>query len=372
MANRMLPALAADPGLARYLADIRRFPILDAREEQALARRCHDSGDCVAANKLVTSHLRLVAKIAMAYRGYGLPIAEIISEGALGLLRAVRRFDADRGFRLATYATFWIRAAIQDYILRSWSLVKVATTASQRRLFFNLRKTKARIAALDDDLRASQVVQIARRLGVSEKDVNEMNPRLHGDVSLNVSPNREGEGEWQDLLADESESQEAVLLEQDERRNRAAALQEALSALAPRERRIFVARRLADDPITLDRLSIEFCVSRERVRQIERRVFEKVQAAAKKRLAEREAPPAILAARAAPHERTSARVAPFAILSESMQTQPRATPRFSVSRGRRLGRNHAFSVSGSPGESPRRREGGSRPRRERLQVGDVR
>ena len=283
MANRMLPALAADPGLARYLADIRRFPILDAREEQALARRCHDSGDCVAANKLVTSHLRLVAKIAMAYRGYGLPIAEIISEGALGLLRAVRRFDADRGFRLATYATFWIRAAIQDYILRSWSLVKVATTASQRRLFFNLRKTKARIAALDDDLRASQVVQIARRLGVSEKDVNEMNPRLHGDVSLNVSPNREGEGEWQDLLADESESQEAVLLEQDERRNRAAALQEALSALAPRERRIFVARRLADDPITLDRLSIEFRVSRERVRQIERRVFEKVQAAAKKK-----------------------------------------------------------------------------------------
>src|SRR5208337_3877355 len=360
-------------------------------EEQALARRCHDSGDCVAANKLVTSHLRLVAKIAMAYRGYGLPIAEIISEGALGLLRAVRRFDADRGFRLATYATFWIRAAIQDYILRSWSLVKVATTASQRRLFFNLRKTKARIAALDDDLRASQVVQIARRLGVSEKDVNEMNPRLHGDVSLNVSPNREGEGEWQDLLADESESQEAVLLEQDERRNRAAALQEALSALAPRERRnraaalqealsalaprerrIFVARRLADDPITLDRLSIEFRVSRERVRQIERRVFEKVQAAAKKSLAEREAPPAILAARAAPRERTSAKVAPCAILSESTQTQPRATPRFSVSRGRRLGRNHAFSAGGSPRESPRRCEGGSRPPRERLQAGDVR
>ncbi len=372
MANRMLPALAADPGLARYLDDIRRFPIRDAREEQALARRCRDFGDCGAANKLVTSHIRLVAKIAMAYRGYGLPIAEIISEGTLGLLQAVRRFDADRGFRLATYATFWIRAAIQDYILRSWSLVKIASTASQRRLFFNLRRTKARIAALGEDLRASQVTQIARRLGVSEKDVNEMNPRLHGDVSLNASPNSDGEGERQDLLADERDGQEAILLEQDERRNRAAALQEALTALNPRERRIFEARRLADDPITLDQLSIEFCVSRERVRQIERRAFEKVQAAAKKSLAEREAPPAILAAGSEPHERISAKVMPFAILSESTQTQPRATPRFSVSRGRRRGRNHAFSASGSPGESARRHEGGSRPPREPLQAGDAR
>jgi RNA polymerase sigma-32 factor len=257
-----------------------------------LAKRWREHGDREAAHRLVTSHLRLVAKIAMGYRGYGLPIGEVVSEGNVGLMQAIKRFDPDKGFRLATYAMWWIRAAIQEYILRSWSLVKMGTTANQKKLFFNLRKAKGRISALEEgDLRPDQVQQIATRLGVTEQDVVDMNRRLGGDVSLNAPLREEGEGgEWQDWLVDDSASQESVLAAQEEGQNRLAALRDALGVLNPRERRIFEARRLADDPITLEELSTEFGVSRERVRQIEVRAFEKIQEAVRKNLAAREAP----------------------------------------------------------------------------------
>ncbi|TGD99813.1 RNA polymerase sigma factor RpoH [Methylobacterium nonmethylotrophicum] len=286
-----LPVLANEGGLSRYLDEIRRFPMLEPTEEYMLAKSWREHGDRDAAHKLVTSHLRLVAKIAMGYRGYGLPIGEVVSEGNVGLMQAVKRFDPDKGFRLATYAMWWIKAAIQEYILRSWSLVKMGTTANQKKLFFNLRKAKGRISALDEgDLRPDQVKQIATRLGVPEQDVIDMNRRLGGDASLNAPLREEGEGEWQDWLVDDSPTQETVLAREEEGQNRLAALRDALGVLNPRERRIFEARRLADDPITLEDLSSEFGVSRERVRQIEVRAFEKVQDAVKRNLATREAP----------------------------------------------------------------------------------
>ncbi|CAO4162931.1 RNA polymerase sigma factor RpoH [Methylorubrum aminovorans] len=286
-----LPVLANEGGLSRYLDEIRKFPMLEPAEEFTLAKSWRDEGDREAAHRLVTSHLRLVAKIAMGYRGYGLPISEVVSEGNVGLMQAVKRFDPDKGFRLATYAMWWIKAAIQEYILRSWSLVKMGTTANQKKLFFNLRKAKGRISALEEgDLRPDQVQQIATSLGVPEQDVIDMNRRLSGDTSLNAPLREEGEGEWQDWLVDNSPSQETVLAREEEGRNRLSALRDALGVLNPRERRIFEARRLADDPITLEDLSGEFGVSRERVRQIEVRAFEKVQEAVKRNLATRELP----------------------------------------------------------------------------------
>ena len=291
MSSGTLPILANEGGLSRYLDEIRKFPMLEPGEEFMLAKRWREHGDRDAAHRLVTSHLRLVAKIAMGYRGYGLPIAEVVSEGNVGLMQAVKRFEPDKGFRLATYAMWWIKAAIQEYILRSWSLVKMGTTANQKKLFFNLRKAKSRISALDEgDLRPDQVTEIATRLGVSEQEVIDMNRRLGGDASLNAPLREEGEGEWQDWLVDGSASQEAVLAAQEEGENRSAALRDALTILNPRERRIFEARRLAEDPITLEHLSTEFGVSRERVRQIEVRAFEKVQEAVKRNLAAIEEP----------------------------------------------------------------------------------
>ena len=284
-----LPVLANEGGLSRYLDEIRRFPMLEPHEEFMLAKRWREHGDREAAHKLVTSHLRLVAKIAMGYRGYGLPISEVVSEGNVGLMQAVKRFEPDKGFRLATYAMWWIKAAIQEYILRSWSLVKMGTTANQKKLFFNLRKAKGRISALEEgDLHPDQVKQIATQLGVNEQDVVDMNRRLGGDASLNSPLRDEGEGggEWQDWLVDSGQSQEQVLVEEEEGQNRLTALRTALSVLNPRERRIFEARRLSDDPITLEDLSAEFGVSRERVRQIEVRAFEKIQEAVKKNLAQ--------------------------------------------------------------------------------------
>ncbi|AWN42595.1 RNA polymerase sigma factor RpoH [Methylobacterium durans] len=275
----------------RYLSEIHRFPLLAPAEEFTLARRWRDGGDREAAHRLVTSHLRLVAKIAMGYRGYGLPLGEVVSEGNVGLMQAVKRFDPDKGFRLATYAMWWIKAAIQEYILRSWSLVKMGTTANQKKLFFNLRKAKGRISALEEgDLKPDQVKQIATRLGVPEQDVIDMNRRLSGDTSLNAPLRQEGEGEWQDWLVDNTPSQEAVLAGEEEGQNRLSALRDALSVLNPRERRIFEARRLVEDPITLEDLSGEFGVSRERVRQIEVRAFEKVSAAVRSEISRREVP----------------------------------------------------------------------------------
>ncbi len=289
-----LPILTAERGLTRYLEEIRRFPMLEPQEEYMLAKRWREHGDREAAHKLVTSHLRLVAKIAMGYRGYGLPISEVISEGNVGLMQAVKRFEPDKGFRLATYAMWWIKAAIQEYILRSWSLVKMGTTANQKKLFFNLRKAKSKISALSEgDLRPEQVSTIAKRLGVAESDVIEMNRRLGGDASLNAPIRDDGEsGAWQDWLAAESEDQETLIAEREELDNRKRALTDALSVLNERERRIFEARRLSDNPVTLEELAEEFGVSRERVRQIEVRAFEKVQDAVKSRVAEMESPPA--------------------------------------------------------------------------------
>jgi RNA polymerase sigma-32 factor len=292
-----LPLIAGESGLSRYLAEIKRFPMLEPQEEYMLAKRWREHDDREAAHKLVTSHLRLVAKIAMGYRGYGLPIGEVISEGNVGLMQAVRRFEPDKGFKLATYAMWWIRASIQEYILRSWSLVKMGTTASQKKLFFNLRKAKSRISALDEgDLREDQVASIAKRLGVAKQEVVDMNRRLGGDASLNAPLREDGEGEWQDWLVDESASQESVLVDREESDARLGALKSALRVLNPRERRIFEARRLADDPVTLEELSTEFGVSRERVRQIEVRAFEKVQAAVKADIARAQVPAARAAA----------------------------------------------------------------------------
>jgi len=284
MAQTLPSIVSGEGGLSRYLEEIRRFPMLQPDEEYMLAKRYNEHGDTKAAHRLVTSHLRLVAKIAMGYRGYGLPIGEVISEGNVGLMQAVKKFEPERGFRLATYAMWWIKAAIQEYILRSWSLVKMGTTANQKRLFFNLRKVKGKIQALDDgDLNPEQVHEIATRLNVSEEEVVSMNRRLSGDASLNA-PIRatEGEsGEWQDWLADDRDSQEDMLVEQDELENRRAMLAGAMSVLNDREKRIFEARRLSEDPLTLEELSAEFDISRERVRQIEVRAFEKVQEAVK-------------------------------------------------------------------------------------------
>jgi RNA polymerase sigma-32 factor len=292
-----LPILTAESGLSRYLEEIRRFPMLEPQDEYMLAKRWREHGDRNAAHKLVTSHLRLVAKIAMGYRGYGLPISEVISEGNVGLMQAVKRFEPEKGFRLATYAMWWIKAAIQEYILRSWSLVKMGTTANQKKLFFNLRKAKSRISALEEgDLRPDQVKLIAKRLGVTEQDVIDMNRRLGGDASLNTPIREEGDaGEWQDWLVDDHASQESTLAESEELDNRKQALTDALAVLNERERRIFEARRLADEPITLEELADEFQVSRERVRQIEVRAFEKVQKAVRNRVAAMETPSAMAA-----------------------------------------------------------------------------
>jgi RNA polymerase sigma-32 factor len=296
-----LPLIAGESGLSRYLAEIKRFPMLEPQEEYMLAKRWREHGDREAAHKLVTSHLRLVAKIAMGYRGYGLPIGEVISEGNVGLMQAVRRFEPEKGFKLATYAMWWIRASIQEYILRSWSLVKMGTTASQKKLFFNLRKAKSRISALDEgDLRDDQVTTIATRLGVAKQEVIDMNRRLGGDASLNSPLREDGEGEWQDWLVDDSADQETVLADREESDARLSALTHALRVLNPRERRIFEARRLAEDPITLEELSTEFGVSRERVRQIEVRAFEKVQEAVKAGLARAQQLPGKRAAAALP------------------------------------------------------------------------
>jgi RNA polymerase sigma-32 factor len=280
-------AFTAQPGLARYFEQIRRFPLLEPQEEFMLARRWRERGDRDAEHRLVTSHLRLVAKIATGYRGYGLPAAEIIAEGNLGLMKAVRRFDPEKGFRLATYAMWWIRASIQEYVLRSWSLVKMGTTANQRKLFFNLRRAKSEISAFEEgDLRPDQVTMIARRVGVTEHDVVQMNRRLGGDASLNAPIHEDGDsGDWQDWLVDSAPSQERVLIETEELDNRRSALREALVVLDDRERRIFGARHLADDPITLEDLAEEFGLSHERVRQIEVRAFEKVRSSVRHRVA---------------------------------------------------------------------------------------
>jgi RNA polymerase sigma-32 factor len=280
-----LPIPATEPGLTRYLKKVRRFPMLEPQEEYVLAKRWREQGESAAAHRLVTSHLRLVAKIAMGYRGYGLPIAEVVSEGNVGLMQAVKRFEPDKGFRLATYAMWWIKAAIQEYILRSWSLVRLGTTANQKKLFFNLRKAKTRISAFEDgDLHPDQVKLIADRLCVTEKEVVDMNRRLSGDASLNAPMRDESESnEWQDWLIDETPSQERVMLENEELGNRRQALGEALTVLSRRERRIFEARRLAENSTTLGELAEEFGVSRERVRQIEVRAFEKVEKAVRHR-----------------------------------------------------------------------------------------
>ena len=280
-----IPALSPEGNLSRYLQQIRKFPMLEPAEEYMLAKSWREHGDTAAAHKLVTSHLRLVAKIAMGYRGYGLPIGELISEGNVGMMQAVKRFEPDRGFRLATYAMWWIRASIQEYILHSWSLVKMGTTAAQKKLFFNLRKLKSQMQAIEDgDLSPDKVKKIATTLGVSEDDVVQMNRRLAGpDGSLNAPLRKDGDGdsEWMDWLVDETESQEIELVERDELENRRGLLNQAMEALNERERHILTERRLRENPVTLEGLSQEYGISRERVRQIEVRAFEKLQKAMK-------------------------------------------------------------------------------------------
>jgi len=279
-----LPAPSPEGSLSRYLQEIRKFPMLEQEEEYMLAKRWTEHGDAEAAHKLVTSHLRLVAKIAMGYRGYGLPVGELIAEGNVGMMQAVKRFDPERGFRLATYAMWWIRAAIQEYILRSWSLVKIGTTAAQKKLFFNLRKIKGQIQAIEEgDLAPEQVTLIADRLNVPEQDVISMNRRLAApDNSLNAPVRLDGDGEWQDWLVDETPDQESELAEREELDARRALLARAMKQLNERERKILSERRLKDEPTTLEDLSQEYGISRERVRQIEVRAFEKLQRAIKK------------------------------------------------------------------------------------------
>jgi RNA polymerase sigma-32 factor len=286
------PMLTAESGIDHYFKDIQRFPMLDPREEYMLAKRWREAGDRDAAHRLIVSHLRLVAKIARGYRGYGLPLADLISEGHVGLMQAIERFEPERGFRFSTYAVWWIKAAIQEYVLRSWSLVRMGTTASHRKLFFNLRKVKSRISALDEgDMRPDQVKLIAKRLGVTERAVIDMNRRLSGDASLNDTIREERDSaEWQDWLVSESPDQETTLAASEEFDDRRNALSVVLGALNARERRIFKGRRLAEDPMTLAELADEFGLSRERVRQIEARAFEKVQEAVKKRVAAIETP----------------------------------------------------------------------------------
>ena len=281
VASRNIPALGSEGNLARYLHEIRQFPMLEQEEEYMLAKRWIEHQDVEAAHRLVTSHLRLVARIAMGYRGYGLPVNELISEGNVGMMQAVKRFDPEKGFRLATYAMWWIRASMQEYILRSWSLVKMGTTAAQKKLFFNLRRLKHRLQAIEDgDLSPEHVTKIADELRVSEDEVVQMNRRLAAsDRSLNAPMRVEGEGEWQDWLADERESQETAYGEREELERRRRMLAGAMNALNERERRILQERRLREEPATLEDLSREFGVSRERIRQIEVRAFEKLQRA---------------------------------------------------------------------------------------------
>ncbi len=280
--------VAPEGNLTRYLQEIRKFPMLSFEEEMALSKRWRDHEDMDAAHKLVTSHLRLVAKIAMGYRGYGLPVGELISEGNVGMMQAVRRFDPERGFRLATYAMWWIRAAIQEYILHSWSLVKMGTTAAQKKLFFNLRRLKGQMQAIDDgDLQPEQVAKIAHALDVPEQDVINMNRRLSApDHSLNAPVRADSEGEWQDWLVDETDSQETTISDREEMTGRKALLNGALASLNERERHILIERRLKDNPTTLEELSQQYGISRERVRQIEVRAFEKLQKAMHTQVAE--------------------------------------------------------------------------------------
>jgi RNA polymerase sigma-32 factor len=289
MSSRGLPVLQGEGGLSRYLSDIRKFPLLEPEEEYMLAKRWREHEDPGAARKLVTSHLRLVAKIAMGYRGYGLPVSEIISEGNVGLMQAVKRFEPDKGFRLATYAMWWIRAAIQEYILRSWSLVKLGTTAAQKKLFFNLRKAKNKIHAIEEgDLTPEHLTEIADKLGVSEAEVTSMNRRLSApDSSLNAPLRSDSESEWQDWIADETLDQETRMADREELGERHELLTSALGELTERERDIIEARRLKEDPATLEDLSQKYGVSRERVRQIEVRAFEKLQKAMKSALNEK-------------------------------------------------------------------------------------
>ena len=285
MAQGNLPTVSsAENGLSSYLAEVRKYPMLEPQEEFMLAKAYQEHDDREAVEKMVTSHLRLVAKVAMGYRGYGLPIGEVVSEGNVGLMKAVKKFDPDKGFRLATYAMWWIKAAIQEYVLRSWSLVKIGTTASQKRLFFNLRKVKGQIQAVEDgELRPGQVKTIATRLGVSESDVLSMNQRMSGDKSLNAPIRTEdGAGEFQDWLVDEGDTPDVIYEQQEELDHRRSLLKEALDVLDERETRIFQARRMEEPTLTLEELSEEFGVSRERVRQIEVRAFEKVQRAVKR------------------------------------------------------------------------------------------
>ena len=279
MSSRGLPALSGEAGLSRYLTEIRKFPLLSPEDEYMFAKRWKEHEDPEAARRLVTSHLRLVAKIAMGYRGYGLPVSEIVSEGNVGLMQAVKRFDPDKGFRLATYAMWWIRASIQEYVLRSWSMVKMGTTAAQKKLFFNLRKAKNNIGAIEEgDLTPDHTATLADQLGVTETEVTEMNRRLSGgDASLNAPLRSESESEWQDWLADDTADQETRLAEREEMGDRHNLLVDAMKELTERERDILQARRLQDEPATLEELSQKYGVSRERVRQIEVRAFEKLQ-----------------------------------------------------------------------------------------------
>ncbi|XCE10424.1 RNA polymerase sigma factor RpoH [Candidatus Liberibacter asiaticus] len=281
-------------GLSRYIHEIRKIPMLEKQEEYVLAKRYREHGDLSAAHRLVTSHLRLVVKIAMGYRGYGLPISEVVSEGNIGLMQAVKKFDPERGFRLATYSMWWIKAAMQEYILRSWSLVKIGTTANQKRLFFNLRRLKGHLQAItDNNLKPEQVVAIAKKLNVSESEVISMNCRLAGDESLNalINSSDKNSSQWQDWLVYDHDGQEQVLIEKEERKNRRNMLTRSMSVLNPRERRIFEARRLQENPVTLENLSSEFEVSRERVRQIEARAFKKVQESIQKQVELSSSPP---------------------------------------------------------------------------------
>ena len=290
MANNTMAVISPEGGLSRYLTEIRKFPMLTKDEEFMLAKRWQEHQDSEAAHKLVTSHLRLVAKIAMGYRGYGLPIGEVISEGNVGLMQSVKKFDPDKGFRLATYAMWWIRASIQEYILRSWSLVKMGTTAAQKKLFFNLRKAKSQISAFEEgDMRPEQVEYIATRLGVTNDDVISMNRRLSGpDASLNAPLRSDSESEWQDWLQDDAQvSQETTVAENEERTIRMGLLEEAMQELSDRERHILTERRLQDNPTTLEELAGQYGVSRERVRQIEVRAFEKLQKAMRAAATER-------------------------------------------------------------------------------------
>ena len=279
MSSRGLPALSGEAGLSRYLTEIRKLPLLSAEDEYMFAKRWKEHEDPEAARRLVTSHLRLVAKIAMGYRGYGLPVSEIVSEGNVGLMQAVKRFEPDKGFRLATYAMWWIRASIQEYVLRSWSMVKMGTTAAQKKLFFNLRKAKSNIGAIEEgDLTPEHVATLSDRLGVTEAEVTDMNRRLSGpDSSLNAPLRSDGESEWQDWLADDTADQETRLAEREEMDDRHTLLVNAMKDLTERERDIIQARRLQDEPVTLEDLSQKYGVSRERVRQIEVRAFEKLQ-----------------------------------------------------------------------------------------------